>query len=378
MRNLLAVLISLCPAVAIIWPSEIAPAAQIPHPAVARVIAAEPNGVSSLGTGVLVAIDPSHGLVVTNWHVVRDATGPITVVFPDGFRSGALVLKTDRDWDLAALAIQRPKVPPLPLATEAPRPGDPLSITGYGPEGAYRTIAGRCVKYHSPPGNFPAEIVEVDVEARRGDSGGPICNSRGEIAGILFGAGGNLWSGGYTMGSYCGRVRQFLAVAYLDFQRLPGNTTMVAQAPAPQPPPPVTAVATIPPPPEKNNSATASPLRQSLPETPILPADGTAANSPPRPVAKTGPFGAPLAAGGKIAVNQPSSPALVSPPGHNVPMVDSPAAQVSPVGDRGYMVPGPQTEQLPSRTDQIKTILAVIGIISILFHGLRLVGSSVG
>ena len=122
-----------------------------------------------------------------------------------------------------------------------------MAIAGYGPEGAYRAVAGRCVKYHTPGGNLPYEIVEVDVEARRGDSGGPIYNSRGEIAGILFGAAGNMWSGGYTMGSYCGRVRLFLAAAYVDFQRLPGNTTMVAQAPAPQPPPPMTAFATPPP-----------------------------------------------------------------------------------------------------------------------------------
>ncbi len=299
------------------------------------------------------AVDEAHGLVVTNWHVVREATGPITVVFSDGFRSGARLLKTDRDWDLAALAIQRPQVQPLPLATEPPRPGEPLSIAGYGPEGAYRTVAGRCVKYHTPGGNLPHEIIEVDVEARRGDSGGPICNSRGEIAGILFGAAGNTWSGGYTMGSYCGRVRQFLAAAYLDFQRLPGNTTMVAQAPAPLPPPPSTAIATTLPPLAENNS-------------PVIPSGGAVARFPLQPVAKTDLFSAPPAADGKTAVNRPSPPDLVPSPS------GSPAAQVLPA------TLAPQTEPLPSRTDQIKTILAVIGIIAILFHALRLVGSSVG
>lgn len=347
------------------WPSSTAPAAQTPHPAVVRIIAAEQNG-ASLGTGALVAVDQSHGLVVTNWHVVRDATGPITVVFPDGFRSGALLLKTDRDWDLAALAIQRPQARPLPLANEPPRPGEPLSITGYGPDGDYRTVAGRCVKYHTPGGNLPHEILEVDVEARRGDSGGPICNSRGEIAGILFGAGGNLWSGGYTMGSYCGRVRLFLAAAYLDFQRIPGDTTMVAQAPAPQPPA-MTATAGLPPPPAENPSpAFTAPPRQGLPGTPGFPAERSVADSPLLPVGKAGPFGAPSASGVNIAVNRPSPPALVPSPS------SSPVAQVSPAA----IVP--QTEPLPSRTEQIKTILAVIGIIAILFHGLRLVGSSVG
>ncbi|MEI8372655.1 MAG: serine protease [Planctomycetota bacterium] len=353
MKNFLAVLVAFCPAIAMAWPSLVAHSAQPTHPAVVRIIAAEQNGASSLGTGALVAVDEAHGLVVTNWHVVRDATGPITVVFSDGFRSGARLLKTDRDWDLAALAIQRPQVQPLPLATEPPRPGEPLSIAGYGPEGAYLAVTGRCVKYHTPGGNLPHEIIEVDVEARRGDSGGPICNSRGEIAGILFGAAGNTWSGGYTMGSYCGRVRQFLAAAYLDFQRLPSNTAMVAQAPAPQPPPPMTAITTTLPPLVENHA-------------PTYPSGGAVAGSTLQPAAKTGPFGAMPAADGKIAANRPSPPALVPSPS------GSPMAQVLPA------TVAPQTEPLPSRTDQIKTILAVIGVIAILFHALRLAGSSVG
>ena len=70
------------------WPLPLAPAAQVPHPAVVRVITVEPNSIMSKGTGALVAVDPAHGLVVTNWHVVHEAAGPITVVFPDGFRRG--------------------------------------------------------------------------------------------------------------------------------------------------------------------------------------------------------------------------------------------------------------------------------------------------
>jgi hypothetical protein len=349
-KNLLAVLFSLCPAMAAAWPSPVVAAAQTPHPAVVRVVVADRDGATSKGTGALVAVDDAHGLVVTNWHVVRDAAvptadvvGPITVVFPNGFRSGGLLLKADHDWDLAALAIQRPPVQPLPLATEPPRPGEPLSITGYGPDGTYRTATGRCVKYYSPRENFPLELLEVDVEARSGDSGGPICNSRGEIAGILFGAGGNLWSGGYTVGSYCGRVRLFLEAAYVDFQRLPGNTTMIAQAPAP--------------------TAVANPQRRDVRETPNYTAEAAAPGAPSRPVAMTGPFAPPAASGGPV-VNRPSSPAAV-------PASSSPVAQVLPV------TAASQSEPLPSPIDQIKNILAVIGIVAILFHGLRLVGSTV-
>ena len=206
-------------------------AAQTPHPAVVRVIAMDRDGIS-LGTGCLVAIDANHGMVVTNWHVVRDAVGTISVVFPDGFASQATILRTDKDWDLAALGIEHPRVAPMVVSTTAPQPGDILTIAGYG-SSSYRAISGKCTEYLSPGNGFPAEIVELDVSARHGDSGGPIWNSRGEMAGVLFGAAGSEMFGGYTMGSYCGRVRRFLAVAYLDFRRLPVNPAMLTQSPPP-------------------------------------------------------------------------------------------------------------------------------------------------
>ena len=81
---------------------------QKPHPSVARIIVPERDGVA-FGSGTLVDVNDEHGLVVTNWHVVEGAAREITVVFPDGFRSAAEVLKLDRDWDLAALRILKPR-----------------------------------------------------------------------------------------------------------------------------------------------------------------------------------------------------------------------------------------------------------------------------
>ena len=155
------------------------------------------------------------------------------VVFPNGFRSAARVLRTDRNWDLAALAIWRPlDIAPVPISPYAPRYGDTLTIAGYGP-GWYRAATGRCAEYVSPSANFPAEMVEVTVSARQGDSGGPILNSRGEIAGVLFGTGD-----GRTTGSYGGRVRKFLEPVLDDFCRLSPSPTMIAQQPPPVAPPP--------------------------------------------------------------------------------------------------------------------------------------------
>ena len=179
------------------------PARQTPHPAVVRVIAVDRNSMS-LGSGTLVDANEQYGLVITNWHVVRDAVGPIEVLFPDGFHSMAQVVRTDREWDLAALLIWKPPVQPVPISATAPRPGEPLSIAGYG-SGNYLMQSGLCTEYLSPAPGRPLEIVEVSAAARHGDSGGPILNSRGEIAGVLFGEGG-----GRTDGSYCGRVHKFL------------------------------------------------------------------------------------------------------------------------------------------------------------------------
>lgn len=178
-----------------------------PNPAVARITAVEGRTLSQ-GSGTLVEIRGQRGLVVTNWHVIRDASGPIVVAFPDGFRSAAKVLKVDKDWDLAALLIWRPNAKPITISTTTPKAGDPLIIAGYG-SGDYRAIAGRCTQYVAPGARMPYEMVEVSAEARQGDSGGPILNERGELAGVLFGA-----ARGTTSGSFCGRVRWFLASAW--------------------------------------------------------------------------------------------------------------------------------------------------------------------
>lgn len=179
-------------------------AAGAQHPAVCRVVVEESMG-QAFGSGTLIDAREDYGLVVTNWHVVRDATGKIEVQFPGGFRSEARPVKLDETWDLAALVVWRPPTEPVRLATEAPVVGDLLTIHGYG-QGDYRQAWGRCTDYYSPTQGMPQELVELNVEARQGDSGGPIFNAQGEMAGVLFGAGQ-----GTTLGSFGGRVNQFLA-----------------------------------------------------------------------------------------------------------------------------------------------------------------------
>jgi hypothetical protein len=197
--------------------------AGVPHPAVARVIVPEQRG-TSYGSGTLIDVRGDYGLVLTNWHVVRDGAGTIEVAFPSGYRSAARAIKVDRTWDLAALVIWRPDVDPVRLATQAPSPGEPLTIAGYG-QGTYRAATGRCTQYVAPGLNSPYEMVELGVAARQGDSGGPIFNCQGELAGVLFGSGQ-----GTTAGAYCGRVGEFLSTFGPDVGRQPASEIVLIGA----------------------------------------------------------------------------------------------------------------------------------------------------
>lgn len=177
---------------------------QTPHPAVVRIVAAEKAG-ASLGSGVLVDANREQAIVLTNWHVVRDSRSAVLVQFPDGFQTAGTVVRWDEAWDLAALVIWKPPATPVPLAGTPPLPGDLLTIAGYG-RGPYRAQTGRCTEYLSPGTGYPKEFVELAAGARQGDSGGPILNDRGELAGVLFGQ-----NNGHTIGSCSTRLRTFLA-----------------------------------------------------------------------------------------------------------------------------------------------------------------------
>jgi len=177
---------------------------QTPHPAVVRIVAAEQEG-ASLGSGVLVDTNGKQAIVLTNWHVVRDSRSAVLVQFPDGFQTAGTVVRMDEAWDLAAVVIWKPPAIPVPLAATPPAPGDLLTIAGYG-RGPYRAQTGRCTEYLSPGTGYPKEFVELSAGARQGDSGGPILNERGELAGVLFGQ-----NSGRTIGSCSTRLRTFLA-----------------------------------------------------------------------------------------------------------------------------------------------------------------------
>ena len=193
-------------------------------PYVVRIIAFDSTG-QSFGTGSYVGTYGEYGVILTNQHVIYDTEGLVHVHFPSGFSSFGAVIRSDKDWDLALVAISKPpqSIRTLPIARTPSKPGDPLWIVGYG-SGSYRIAEGRCVRYLAlgtpQDGTTPRnEIMEVSVSARKGDSGGPILNQKGELAGVLFGS--DMVRN--TAGSFCERVNRFLMETQGDMAGLPSR-----------------------------------------------------------------------------------------------------------------------------------------------------------
>lgn len=312
------------------WSLPLAPVQQ-PPAAVVRVTVEEADGMAH-GSGTLVDVRDRHGLVVTNWHVVRDATGGISVSFPNGFRSAARVLHVDPDWDLAALLIWRPNVTPIPLARQAPQPGELLTIAGYG-SGNFRAVSGRCTQYVAPSDRHPFEMVEVSARARQGDSGGPILNAQGELAGVLFGSGG-----GTTSGSYAGRVHRFISAVWPPASTS-GEPTYLASAP---------------------RTPTAHPTGgRTSPSSPAV-----TSRPPAEPIRLT-----PLPERGR------GDPVTASQPTESL-AVDDPAARTA--ADTSAAPPTATTTTFTwqelagdSLLQQAKTFLALLGLFTLLAHGTR-------
>jgi hypothetical protein len=175
----------------------------VPHPAVVRVIN-QHGGSRSLGSGTLVEEDGQQPLVATCAHLFRDGVGNIVVEFPRHGRHAAKVAALDEASDLALLQLPQVAASPVKIAAQPPRAGDELTSCGYGPDGVFAVNRGRAAGYASHDGRT-FDVLELEGSARRGDSGGPIFNARGELAGVLFGTDGRR-----VNGSHCGKLQALL------------------------------------------------------------------------------------------------------------------------------------------------------------------------
>ncbi len=144
--------------------------------------------VPSSGSGFI--IDPK-GFVLTNNHVVKDAED-ITVTLEDKRTFKAKVVGTDPQTDVAVIKIDGERLPTLPLGdSDQLRVGDWAIAIG-NPLGVLRgsvtvgVISARGRSGLDIFGGTPQfqDFIQTDASINFGNSGGPLCNIRGEAIGI--------------------------------------------------------------------------------------------------------------------------------------------------------------------------------------------------
>jgi serine protease Do len=139
--------------------------------------------VTSLGSGFVIDAD---GYVVTNNHVVGNAD-KITVIFQDNTHLPATIIGRDDKTDLVLLKVK--PVKPLPALkfgdSDAMRVGDWVIAVG-NPFGLGGSVSAGIVSARGRninAGPFD-DFIQTDAAINRGNSGGPLFNTKGEVVGI--------------------------------------------------------------------------------------------------------------------------------------------------------------------------------------------------
>ena len=156
--------------------------------------------ISSLGSGVIV--DARHGLILTNYHVIKDSY-EINVTLTDGRNLRAEILGHDVDTDIAVIQIPAENLSEVPMGdSSALRVGDFVVAVG-NPFGLGQTVTSGIVSALGRSGlgvESIEDFIQTDASINLGNSGGALVDLGGELVGIntaIFGAGnqGNIGIG---------------------------------------------------------------------------------------------------------------------------------------------------------------------------------------
>ncbi|MFN7212042.1 MAG: Do family serine endopeptidase [Lysobacteraceae bacterium] len=138
----------------------------------------------SLGSGVIV--DAERGYVLTNHHVVQNATA-VSVQLRDGRTVEAEFIGSDPGTDVALIRIPTKDLTALPLGdSQGLRVGDFVVAVG-NPFGLGQTVTSGIVSAVGRSGltglGFQ-DFIQTDASINPGNSGGALVNLRGELVGI--------------------------------------------------------------------------------------------------------------------------------------------------------------------------------------------------
>ncbi len=140
------------------------------------------------GTGFVISSD---GYVVTNNHVIEGAGGRIVVTFLDGTDKPAKVVGRSPGNDLAVLKVDAHNLPTaelgdsnsLQVGDQVLAIGNALALEG-GPSVTQGIVSAKGRQITTENGETLFNLLQTDAAINRGNSGGPLVNSRGQVVGI--------------------------------------------------------------------------------------------------------------------------------------------------------------------------------------------------
>lgn len=145
------------------------------------------------GSGFVYKKDSEYGYILTNYHVIEGGN-KYTVTFTDGTEVEATLLGGDEYYDIAVLRVPKDNIKKvatlgdssyLEIGDTVFTVGSPLgkeyvgSITKGIISGVNRKIPVKLTK-----GTYIMEVVQTDASMNNGNSGGSLCNIKGEVIGI--------------------------------------------------------------------------------------------------------------------------------------------------------------------------------------------------
>ena len=147
---------------------------------------------TSLGSGVIV--DAGNGLILTNFHVIKDAY-QINVTLTDGRELSAEIIGRDADTDVAVIQVVSENLSQIPMADSSKlRVGDFVVAIG-NPFGLGQTVTSGIVSALGRSGlgiESIEDFIQTDASINLGNSGGALVNLRGELVGLntaIYGTG---------------------------------------------------------------------------------------------------------------------------------------------------------------------------------------------
>ncbi|SPH27578.1 Putative serine protease HhoB [Ascidiaceihabitans donghaensis] len=135
-----------------------------------------------LGSGFVVRDKKT---VVSNAHVIGNA-GRVMLVFQDGTRMAARVMRIDKMLDLSVLETEKAtSVDPLQLDVGAVHPGHTVYATGAPLEAGFSLTAGIVsARARQVDATQPLLYVQHSASVNPGSSGGPLLNFQGGVLGV--------------------------------------------------------------------------------------------------------------------------------------------------------------------------------------------------